>query len=200
MRLKDQGFRLGLIGGSLLGVYAVKRYRHKVVLKTVRSRIFNMEFEELSGTNVPNSAVQSSTKHRENSSSPKLYLRSPYDMAKLHHVHFLNETLKKLWGVYSEAVCNLIEESVTPLLESVKPSFIRRIEFSELTFGTIPFFVTHVKCIEEAPDEFVLEAGIRWHGENAAVALMVALRGGGEVEAKVDKLVFSGTAKVLIVL
>lgn len=47
------------------------------------------------------------------------------------------------------------------MLESSKPQFIRKIKFSKLTFGDVPFDVTDVKVIKEGKDEFIIEAGIK---------------------------------------
>lgn len=203
IRLGDPHFTLSLIGGSLMGVQIVRVYHMKRALKSYRARKFDQLVQNWSTETGPAFGLTDSKSDKKRLPwLPGLpgHQRTGSDH---HHrkysVHFLNVACKTLWWAYSEAVCKQIEDSVTPLLEALKPAFIRHIRFTELTFGSIPFAITQVKCIEDSSEEIVLEAGIRWHGENAAVALSVDLRGGGSVVAKVEKLVFSGRAKVCIV-
>lgn len=202
IRLGDPEFTLSLIGGSLMGIHIVRVYHRKRALKFRRAKKFDrlvQNWSIQSGQRSESSRWKSDKKNLPWLPGLPDHKRTGSDHHRSYSVHFLNVACKTLWWAYSEAVCKQIEDSVTPLLEALKPAFIRHIRFTELTFGSIPFAITRVKCIEENSEEFVLEAGIRWHGENAAVALLVALRGGGTVVAKVEKLVFSGTAKVYLV-
>ena len=58
-------------------------------------------------------------------------------------------------------LCDRIIDFLNPMLEELKPQFIRRIHFSSLTFGSIPFNITEVRVVQEDADAFVIDAGVR---------------------------------------
>ncbi|GMH45699.1 hypothetical protein BSKO_13662 [Bryopsis sp. KO-2023] len=176
IKLKGE-FKWGLVTGGLAGVALVRSYQRNRERKAMRFVAYNLPFDA--------SASDEREKTDRNRNAKSFQDR----------IAFLNRALQQMWPFYETAVCDVIRDSVTPMLQSHKPSFINRIFFSKLTFGTIPFDITQVKGVGEGEDEFVIEVGIRWHGE-ADVALMVELKGGGAVQAKVQRLQFYASVRV----
>ena len=88
-------------------------------------------------------------------------------------VHWLNRLISQAWPFYESAICKQIVQDVEPVLKQNKPGYIKSITFKKMTFGGVPFKITHMKVVRMTDDEIVLEAGLRYE----KCALMLHLKG-----------------------
>ena len=89
-------------------------------------------------------------------------------------VEYITHVLKLMWPFYEPNICKWYASCRVPLLtcvslveflnsmlEELRPQFINSIQFSSLTFGSIPFDITEVRVVKESSDEFVIDCGVK---------------------------------------
>lgn len=86
------------------------------------------------------------------------------------NVAWLNRALVQAWPAVDLAVCRVIRDAVTPLLEEVSAGLnsapVQEIFLQELSFGNKPPYIAGVKVFDRVheEDELVVEMDIRWGG------------------------------------
>ncbi|CAD7696976.1 unnamed protein product [Ostreobium quekettii] len=118
------------------------------------------------------------------------------NLTSSERVESINRALRLMWPFYEPCIVKLILETVTPLLDAWKPSFIKQINFQKLTFGDVPFSMTGVEVLKHGKDEFVFQAAIRWHGR-ANISLKVEA-GGVTMQPRVERLDFFANVRVAL--
>eukprot|EP00210_Caulerpa_lentillifera_P007137 g6827.t1 len=176
--------RLSVVGGFCFGMYSglrcCKNYQRNLLMKYTNQEILRLPLSE-SGAFQIGSASENYDLSSANPVSEK--------------VDYITRVLKLMWPYYEPNICKWIVDFLNPTLEEVKPPIIRRICLSGLTFGSIPFDITEVAVVKESNEEFVIDAGVRWHG-NANVSLAIDLRGGSVLTPRFQKFNFYGTIRI----
>jgi len=91
-------------------------------------------------------------------------------------VDWLNKTLRNLFPHYNKAICKIVVDSVTPILEGLMPSFVDEVKFDEFDFGEIPFTLGGIRLYNTDLDEVSFDAQMNWGGE-ARVVLGIYAKG-----------------------
>ena len=117
---------------------------------------------------------------------------------------WLNTLIQRAWPYYDKAICDEIKAQVEPMLDEYRPSFIKRISFSKLTFGDSPFriegILVHDQDLHGPAESIEFEVSFRWSGD-ANIHLAIDLQGGGAITRMVPKvtdLAVSGCARILL--
>lgn len=117
---------------------------------------------------------------------------------------WLNRLISQAWPYYDKAICDEIRSQVEPMLDEYRPSFIKKIFFSKLTFGDSPFRIEGILVHDQDPDDpnksIEFEVSFRWSGD-ANIHLAIDLQGGGVITRMVPKvtdLAVSGCARILL--
>eukprot|EP00803_Ostreobium_quekettii_P003529 evm.model.scf_539.6 EVM.evm.TU.scf_539.6 scf_539:36712-52419(+) len=174
------GFVWGVALGCAAGLGITRRYN-----RNRRSKHLKLQFL---GHNLSSRVILDVLKCTDPHNMPSVF--------SSERVESVNRTLKQIWPFYEPVIGKLIVETVTPLFEVWKPSFIKTINFDKLTFGDVPFSITQLEVLRHGEDEFVLQAAIRWDG-TASVSLMVEA-GGVKMVPKVDKLDFFANVRIAL--
>jgi len=115
-------------------------------------------------------------------------------------MEWLNRLLEEMWPYYDRGICQVVKDTVEPIMEQYKPpGVIKKIYFSELTFGDAPFRIEGI-TVKEDPDAIDMEVDVRWSGDaNISLAIDLPLPGNlVRVHPKVKDIVFVATIKILL--
>ena len=73
---------------------------------------------------------------------------------------WLNKLVGEAWPFYDRAICDIIKETVTPIMEQYKPPvIIKSMYFKTLTFGDAPIQVDNVWIEQDAENHILMEVG-----------------------------------------
>ncbi|KAI8474104.1 MAG: hypothetical protein J3K34DRAFT_456945 [Monoraphidium minutum] len=115
-------------------------------------------------------------------------------------MEWLNKLLGEMWPYYDRGICRVVKETVEPIMETFRPpGIIKRIFFTEFTFGLAPFRIEGI-TVKESDDEIDMEVDVRWCGD-ANIALGIDLPIGGDLtrlNPKVTDIVFVATLKIIL--
>ncbi|CAD7694699.1 unnamed protein product, partial [Ostreobium quekettii] len=111
-------------------------------------------------------------------------------------VEWLNAVIEQAWPFYEAAICKQVVATVEPILQKSKPPFISKLFFKKMTFGGVPFKLTHMKTVRVSKREIVLEAGLRWDG-TAQVAIGVDLFG-THIAPSITRINFFAQARITL--
>ena len=76
-------------------------------------------------------------------------------------MQWLNKLVGEAWPFYDRAICDIIKETVTPIMEQYKPPLIiKSMYFMNLTFGDAPIQVDSVWIEQEAENHILMEVGL----------------------------------------
>ena len=76
---------------------------------------------------------------------------------------FLNRVLDALWPHVDTSVCEVVRDSVEPILRDLVPrNIVHWIGFEKLTLGPTPPTIGGVKVLGSSSDDVVLELELQW--------------------------------------
>lgn len=114
-------------------------------------------------------------------------------------VEWLNTIVNEAWPMYDRAVCQMVKETVEPIMDQYKPpGLVKSIYFKTLTFGEAPIRLNDVWVEDEGDNHVLLEVGFRWAGD-ANIAICVELMGGAaRMVPRVSNLSVAGTFRIIL--
>ncbi|VFQ63471.1 unnamed protein product [Cuscuta campestris] len=100
-----------------------------------------------------------------------LWVKNPdYD-----RVDWLNQFILEMWPFLDKAICSIIRSTCEPMFaDYIGKYMVEKIEFENLTLGTLPPTFQGLKVYETNEKELVLEPSIKWAG-NANVIVSIEL-------------------------
>ena len=79
----------------------------------------------------------------------------------------MNTIVNEAWPFYDKAVCQMVKETVEPIMDQYKPpGVVKKIYFKTLTFGDAPIRLDNVWVEDEGDDHVLLE--VRLAADDAA--------------------------------
>ncbi|KAK9803778.1 hypothetical protein WJX73_005763 [Symbiochloris irregularis] len=114
-------------------------------------------------------------------------------------VEWLNTMVNEAWPMYDRAICQMVKETVEPIMEQYKPpGLVKKIYFKTLTFGEAPIKLESVWVEDEGENHVLLEVDFRWAGD-ANVAICVEVAGNAaRMVPRVTNLSVAGTFRVIL--
>ena len=80
-------------------------------------------------------------------------------------VKWLNGVVQKLWPKISLATEDYVKTWYQPMLDECKPSFVKTLEFSRITMGTIPLTIVGIRNYNNSDESCVrLDLEVKWAG------------------------------------
>ena len=74
-------------------------------------------------------------------------------------MQWLNTMVNEAWPMYDRAICQMVKETVEPIMEQYKPpGLVKKIYFKTLTFGEAPIKLESVWVEDEGENHVLLEA------------------------------------------
>ena len=74
---------------------------------------------------------------------------------------WLNTLVGEAWPFYDRAICEIIKETVTPIMDQYKPPIIiKSMYFKNLTFGDAPMQIDNVWIEQEAENHILMEVSL----------------------------------------
>mmetsp|Transcript_9923 Transcript_9923/g.60570 ORF Transcript_9923/g.60570 Transcript_9923/m.60570 type:complete len:675 (+) Transcript_9923:1242-3266(+) len=110
------------------------------------------------------------------------------------NVAWLNRALVQAWPAIDLAVCRVIRDAVTPLLQEVSVGLnnapVQEILLQELSFGNKPPYIAGVKVFDKIheEDELVVEMDVRWGGGGTS--------DGGDASAELRANIYNHTLPI----
>lgn len=100
-----------------------------------------------------------------------LWVKNPdYD-----RVDWLNQFILEMWPFLDKAICSIIRSTCEPMFaDYIGKYMVEKIEFENLTLGTLPPTIQGLRVYETNEKELVLEPSIKWAG-NANVIVSIEL-------------------------
>jgi Ca2+-dependent lipid-binding protein len=86
-------------------------------------------------------------------------------VADSERVEWLNSLLTALWPYITLATKDLLTNSIQPLLDASRPSFLTHLKFSNISLGSTAPSIVGIRMCDTDEDCVRLDLEIKWAGE-----------------------------------